>query len=249
MSSNDDIDEQPHDLLGDGQDIVPLPSARYGEGVRCRCMVLPLINSFSAASKIGSLPATFKQVTSNAQAWRASHPVRRDDLLAPELPHWGFPRVYLTRHNLEIMWESGRGHACMPGSVRHSVSARTNSLLSVAVSSEARIALCTTVEFAGLVEAESGEDGDANRNGSCSNSLMLHWSGTIVLLISIYSYWPHPRSADLIVLSFFSLSLLSSISLSSDIQHGWQEILWPHRHEPEHRNWCDCRSRFPALRL
>jgi hypothetical protein len=50
------------------------------------------------------------------------------------------------------MWESGRGHACMPGSVRHSVSARTNSLLSVAVSSEARIALCTTVEFAGLVE-------------------------------------------------------------------------------------------------
>jgi hypothetical protein len=75
-----------------------------------------------------------------------------------------------------------------PGSMRHSVSARINSLLSVAVSSEARMGLCTAVEFAGLVEAESGEDGDANRNGSCSNSLMLHWSGTIELLISIYSY-------------------------------------------------------------
>jgi hypothetical protein len=53
MSINDDIDEQPQDLLGDGQDIVPLPHTRYGEGVRCRCMVLQLINSFSAASKIG----------------------------------------------------------------------------------------------------------------------------------------------------------------------------------------------------
>jgi hypothetical protein len=53
MSINDDINEQRQDLLGDGQDTVSLPPARYGEGVRCRCMVLQLINFFSVASKIG----------------------------------------------------------------------------------------------------------------------------------------------------------------------------------------------------
>jgi hypothetical protein len=59
--------------------------------------------------KIRTPGAMLKQVTFNAKAWRTSHPVRRDDPSAPDLLHWAFPRVHITRHNLEIMWESGRG--------------------------------------------------------------------------------------------------------------------------------------------
>lgn len=70
-----------------------------------RCMVLQRINSFSAAQKNRAPGTILKQVTFNAKAWRTSHPVRRDDPSAPDLLHWAFPRVPITRHNLEIMWE------------------------------------------------------------------------------------------------------------------------------------------------
>ena len=102
MTSNDDIDEQQH-IISELDEISYLSAFREESGceMRPRCMVLQLIDSFSAARKVAS-PSIFKQVIFNAKAWRISHPVRRDHHLAPELPHWAFPQVLITRHNLEI---------------------------------------------------------------------------------------------------------------------------------------------------
>jgi hypothetical protein len=155
-------------IISELNEILYLSDFREKSGceIRRRCMVLQLINSFSAAQKVASPPVLdqlpkFKQVTFNAKAWRTSHPVRRDHHSAPELPLWAFPRFLITRHKpgdiINVGSKCGRGHGCLYArtSCVTWVSARTNLVPSVAVSLEARIALCTTVvEFVGLVEVE-----------------------------------------------------------------------------------------------
>lgn len=166
MTPNDDIDEQQHDHLDSRSWMrycTSLPCARNqdaGYFADARSCSSSTPSPQHKKLHLSDRPSRFKQVTFNAKAWRTSHPVRRDHHPAPELPHWAFPRFLITCHEpgdiIDVGSNCGRGHGCLYAqtSCVTWVCARTDLVPSVAVSLEARIALCTTVEFVGLVEVE-----------------------------------------------------------------------------------------------
>jgi hypothetical protein len=154
----------------------------WGYEICRRCMVLQLVNSFSAAQKLASPRSTSEVQTGNLfrQSVENKPPRASGSSFGAGTTRLGLPAGfhYSPQPGDIDVGKSGRGHACMPGH-RASLGCpqgpiRCPPLLLALRGTDSPLhhsRVCRS--RGGRVE----KDGDANRNGSCSNFLMLHWVG------------------------------------------------------------------------